>query len=127
MAFFSAFLREHIPCDLMNHTLAPLLIAGLGSVGLWQLTGDLRAYALVQFLPFILLPFIYFLYPSSLPGTRFVWAVVAAYAGAKVFEHFDAAIYSATGFGGHALKHIAAAIAVYFVALLVKVRPVEPQ
>lgn len=44
---------------------------------------------------------------------------------AKAFESFDIQIYQALGFGGHALKHIAAAIGMYFIVLLVKTRDVS--
>ncbi len=38
-----------------------------------------------------------------------------AYVLAKVAEHFDAAIFAATGMGGHALKHLLAALAAWWI------------
>jgi uncharacterized protein YbjT (DUF2867 family) len=41
---------------------------------------------------------------------------LAAYALAKLAEHFDAAILAATGqVGGHALKHLLAALAAWWI------------
>jgi hypothetical protein len=50
-------------------------------------------------------------------GLRAPWlaATFGTYALAKVAEHFDAAIYAATGFvSGHSLKHVLGALAVFW-------------
>lgn len=123
MAFFSAILGEHIQPSLVRRGLIPLLLLGMASVIWWQVSGDLRPYLLVQFLPVLLIPAIVVLYPSGAPGAGYVWALLASYVVAKVLELFDASIYQALGFSGHSLKHIAAGLGVYFVAVLVKARP----
>jgi hypothetical protein len=99
-----------------------MLAIGAISVLWWQASGDLRFYVLVQFLPVILIPAILLLYPSGFPGAKWTWAVLAVYAVAKVLEFFDVPIFHVLGVSGHSLKHIIAAIAVCFVALLVRAR-----
>jgi hypothetical protein len=124
MALFSAILQEHIPGRLIRGSLTTLLVFGLGSVAVWQMTGDLRAYVLVQFLPMLLIPVVMLVYRSRAPGARMMWAVLAGYVAAKLLEHFDAAIYRAIGLGGHCLKHLMAAVAVYFVVVVIDARRV---
>ena len=93
------------------------MILGVCSVLYWSWTeaqgrGDLRPYALVQFLPMLLMPLILLMYPQRYIRTSWlVWAVLL-YVLAKALEYFDRGIYAATGFmSGHALKHLAAALA----------------
>lgn len=82
--------------------LAPLIAIGLASVEIWRQTGDLTAYAAVQFGPMLLL----LMKPAWRP-------LIAVYAAAKLLEHFDAALFQAIGVSGHTLKHIAAALALW--------------
>lgn len=121
-AFFVAILGEHVNASCVRLALVPALVIGLLSVLWWQLSGDLRSYVLVQFLPVILIPAIVLLYPSRLPGAKWVWAVLVAYMVAKAFEFLDAPVYHLLGVSGHSLKHIAAAIGVYFVATILQAR-----
>lgn len=122
MAFFATIMAERIHPDWVRLSLVPLVLAGVFSVLWWQSSGDLRPYVLVQFLPVVLIPAVICLYPVPGRGLAWVWAVLVFYAIAKVFELFDAPIYSVLGMSGHSLKHIAAAIGVYFIALLFKAR-----
>ncbi len=99
--------------------LYPLLIVGIASVFYWEHTeikgaGDLRLYALVQFLPMLIIPVILLLFRPRFTLVSGYWWLLLAYLLAKVFEHFDAQIFSALSFiSGHSIKHIAAAIGVY--------------
>jgi hypothetical protein len=71
--------------------------------------GDLRPYAVVQFLPLLLIPLL-LLRPGAL-HTGWLWATLGAYIAAKLAEHFDGAILDAFGlFSGHSLKHLLAAL-----------------
>lgn len=94
---------------------------GVGSVLYWRHTelqgaGDLRVYALVQFLPLALLIVILFTYRSRRLRSGFLWASLALYAMAKVCEHFDRWFYETSGFvSGHTLKHLLAAGGAYLV------------
>lgn len=94
---------------------------GVGSVLYWRFSelqgaGDLRFYALVQFLPLALLVLILSTYRSRCLRTGFLWASLALYAIAKVCEHFDGWVYETSGFvSGHTLKHLLAAAGAYLV------------
>ena len=121
-AFFAIILGEHINRSLARNAIIPLLALGAISIFWWQQTGDLRLYVLVQFLPMILTPIIIVLYPSSVPGAKIVWVVLIAYAGAKVFEHYDVQVYNLLGLSGHTIKHIVAAIGIYIFSRVVRVR-----
>jgi hypothetical protein len=120
MALFAALLGEHLDVRLGRRALWPLLVVGLASVAWWHLTesrghGDLRFYAAVQFLPLLMIPGLLLAFPR--PGRGPLWVVLALYALAKALEHWDAAILAAIGLtGGHAFKHVAAAIGIGVVA-----------
>ena len=117
-AFFSAIVGEYVSIWLARRLFAPLLIAGMGSVLYWYATelhghGDLRAYALVQFLPLVLIPIILWQFESKVNGDKYRWGVVGAYAIAKLMEVFDAEVYGVFGLlSGHSLKHLVAAVGV---------------
>jgi hypothetical protein len=123
MAFFDAVLGEHVGVRLARRALVPLVAVGIASAAYWALSqtwdmADLRPYAIVQFLPLVLVPLILLLYPSRLTKVWFLWSVLACYALAKVFELFDAPVHRALGgVSGHTLKHLSAAGAMFVLAL----------
>jgi hypothetical protein len=94
-----------------SRTLWPLTAFGLGSVVWWAATGDLRPYFLAQFGPTLLLV------PAQITDRRIrpLLKPGLAYVAAKVCETYDRAIYSGLGFSGHAIKHLLAALAAYWV------------
>ena len=115
--FFTIVIGEHISLPAAKRILFPLLVVGAGSVAYWGLTeargsGDLRPYAIVQFLPMLLIPLILLMYRSVFNRVNFFWLVIALYVLSKLFEYFDFNVY---GFGefisGHSLKHVVAAVA----------------
>ena len=117
MSLVSIIVSEYFSPELGKKLLIPLLIAGISSVAFWAYTeangaGDLRPYAIVQFLPILLIPMIIMLYPGRSDLGRYVWWMIGFYVLAKVFEHLDFELY---GFGqilsGHTLKHFAASLA----------------
>ena len=101
---------------------------GVASLLYWDWTeqlgrGDLRFYAAVQFAPMLVIPLLCLLYPrGSHTDGRFVIPVAGCYGLAKLLERFDLEIYDALGqtLSGHTLKHLAAALAVYFVLAMVR-------
>ncbi len=115
MGFFSSVIGELISRRLAHRLLPPLLLAGAGSVVYWLITerlgaGDLRPYALVQFLPLLLMPLMLAFYPRPRHYTPYIVALFGCYVLSKGFELWDAPIFSLGGLiGGHALKHLAAA------------------
>ena len=129
MAFFSTIIAERIHLKL-GLTLLPVLLAvGIGSVIYWSVTesagrGDLRPYALVQFLPVLIIPVILILFKPKYTGVRYLIEVIAWYGLAKIFELFDVWIYAFTHhlISGHTLKHLAAALAVFGLVKYIRYR-----
>jgi hypothetical protein len=119
MSFFCAVWGEHISVSAALKMVWPLIAVGLASVVYWYVTetrgrGDLRFYAVVQFLPMVLLPLILLLYRSRMTGVGYLWGLLAAYALAKAAEVLDHRLYDALpGFSGHEIKHWVAAIGVF--------------
>jgi hypothetical protein len=119
MAVFTLILGDRVNPALGRTLLDPLLIIGVASVFYWSWTerqgvGDLRPYALVQFLPLVLIVVMLWLYPGSRESTAWLWWSFLMYFVAKVAERFDAPIYRAVGFSGHTMKHLLSALAVLF-------------
>src|SRR5271169_5595772 len=114
MAILATAIEERVNERAGAVLLWPLLATGVFSLLLWRWTGDLRLYVWVQFFPCLALPLLFVLFPAKYTGTYF-WVIAAAlYALAKLFEFYDAAIYSAGSIlSGHTLKHLAAAAACF--------------
>lgn len=120
MAFFSIIIAERIHLKTGLALLPILLVVGVGSVIYWNVTeaagrGDLRPYALVQFLPVLLIPLILILFKPMYSGGRHLVEVIVWYGIAKVFELNDVWVYAFTHHlvSGHTLKHLAAAIGIF--------------
>ncbi len=116
---------EFVSARVARMLLLPLLIVGFVSVEYWAWTeargvGDLRPYAVVQFLPMLLIPVILLTHKPVIGEARYFWWMLAFYFLAKLLEFFDARVFD-LGFliSGHSLKHIAAATtpAVFLYAL----------
>ena len=120
MALFSVILSEFVAVNVGKKLLFPLLVLGFASVLYWYVTelsghGDLRYYALVQFLPILMIPLLLLLFSSSHSHIRGYWLLLICYLLAKVFEHFDAEIYDLlVVISGHSLKHMISALGLYF-------------
>ena len=118
MSFFVLIFGESISTKTASRLLLPLLFLGLSSVVYWNITeklgtGDLRFYALVQFLPMFLIPLMLLFYGSCLSGRRWILAILLVYGAAKITEMYDHQIYELIGFSGHSLKHLIAAFGAY--------------
>ena len=117
MGLFTIIIGEHISLLTARRMLIPLLLIGAASVLYWSYTeaqgaGDLRPYAIVQFLPMILIPLILLMYRSTYDSVDFLWFVIVLYALSKLFEYFDFAVFDFGGLiSGHAAKHFVAALA----------------
>ena len=117
MSFVAIVVGEYFSVTLGRRLLRPLLIVGAMSVVYWLHTesrgaGDLRPYALVQFLPMVLIPVIAIARRTrSDLGPYIAWMIIF-YASAKLAEHYDAEIYALGNLlSGHSLKHVFAALA----------------
>ncbi len=127
-AFFCAVVGEHISIPAGRNIFWPLIALGIGSVLYWYVTerngsGDLRLYALVQYLPILLVPIIMILYKSNLTPAAYLWTACGAYAAAKFAESLDKSIYGA-GYilSGHSVKHLAAAYGAFAFAIALRRR-----
>jgi hypothetical protein len=78
--------------------------------------GDLRPYVLVQFFPMILLVILFVFGRPVFGDNRGYWWLLASYILAKLAEHFDGLIAQWTDgvMAGHALKHVLAAMGLWF-------------
>jgi hypothetical protein len=116
---------EFLSARVARMLLVPLLLLGFLSVEYWDWTetrgvGDLRPYAIVQFLPMLLIPIVLLTHKPVIGKASYYWWMIAYYFLAKVFEFFDANIFDFGQFmSGHAIKHVAAAMtpAVFLYAL----------
>lgn len=114
---FSIVAGEFVSVRIGRRLLLPLLVIGIASVVFWAITesrgaGDLRPYALVQFLPMLLVPVILVAYRPASGFARYFWIMIALYVVAKLCEHFDAEIFSLGEIvSGHTLKHLFASLA----------------
>jgi len=121
MVLFSAIIADRVSWLAGRALLWPLVTAGIASIAWWVRTeaagqGDLRPYAIVQFLPMLLMPMILLLWRENSLSTKPLWLAFGAYAAAKLAEHFDELILAATGpFSGHSLKHLLAALAAWWI------------
>ena len=116
MSFFTILLAERISVSLARKLFPVLILAGITSIVYWHLSeqngqGDLRPYALIQFLPMLLCPLILLLFTSRYTRSYDLWWFLAWYLIAKICEYFDAELLNLlTVLSGHSLKHIAASI-----------------
>jgi len=115
--FFAIVIGEYVSVIAGKRILVPLLVAGVASVAYWALTeasgaGDLRPYAVIQFLPMLIIPAVLLLYRSDSVSSQYFWSVVGLYFLAKVFENLDAVVFDLGNWvSGHTLKHLVAGLA----------------
>ncbi len=128
MAFFTMIIGEYVSEKAGRRLLWPLVIVGVASVFYWAITesrghGDLRPYALVQFLPLVLIPLILIWFPPRFEGPGYVWALLLAYLAAKLAESMDAVVFELLEpINGHSLKHLLAALGTYSMLLGIRRR-----
>jgi hypothetical protein len=126
MALFSMVVRDRLSDQGGRVMLWPLVLVGVASVGYWYWSelhgrGDLRAYGVVQFLPMLLMPLMLLICSGKGLSAPWLWGTLGTYAVAKVAEHFDAAMYDATGIvSGHSLKHVLGSLAVLWAVFAVR-------
>jgi hypothetical protein len=107
-----------------RRSLLPLVAVGVGTVVYWRFTeqggaGDLRAYGLVQFMPLVLIPLLGAVCGFRRYRFRYLGLALLFYLLAKGAEMGDLAMFDAVGgVGGHAVKHLLAALACGFVVRL---------
>ena len=125
MALFSMVVRDRIAERFGDGMLWPLVLAGVASVGYWywselQGQGDLRAYAVIQFLPMLLMALMLMICSGKAISAPWLWGTLGTYALAKAAEHFDKVIYHATAVvSGHSIKHLLGSLAALWAVISV--------
>jgi hypothetical protein len=130
MALVAAIIVERINLNAGLWLLPVLSAIGAASVWQWYASelrdeGDLRMYAAVQVYALVILLVALLLPPRYTRGTDLLW-VVGFYALAKILETWDRQVFALTwrSVSGHTLKHLAAAMAGYWVLrMLMKRKP----
>jgi len=128
MSLLSAVIAERINLKAAVALLLPLLLIGAASVVYWRITeeagnGDLRPYALVQFFSGLVIVLIVVMFPSGYTRSVGLPAALIFYALAKVFEFLDSTFYNLGQIvSGHTLKHLSAALAVWFILRMLRHR-----
>jgi hypothetical protein len=113
---FAIIIGEFVSPRIGRAVVVPLLLLGVASVEYWAWTetngvGDLRPYAVVQFLPMLLLPVILLAYKPAVGSAKYFWLMLMFYVLAKLAEFLDQGIFAAGGLiSGHSLKHLFAAL-----------------
>jgi hypothetical protein len=132
-ALFAAMIAERISIYWSRMLLLPFVFAGVASVVMWRLSedrgaGDLRIYLFVQLFPMFALPLMMLLFPPRYSRSAELFVVVLVYGAAKALEHFDQQVWELTSriVSGHALKHVVAALATWFVLDMLEKRGRAP-
>jgi len=125
VSFLCAVIAERVGSRTGLVLLAPLIILGTASVIYWDFSeqlgrGDLRFYVLVQFLPLLLVPLIMLLFPSRYTRGGDLVVALIFYGLSKAGEVLDSRIYALGNIvGGHAIKHLLAALAICWVLRMI--------
>jgi hypothetical protein len=114
---FVAVLSEFVTPRLERFLLLPAVGLGMFSVFLWQQVGDLRLYIWVQGIPMLVIPFLILFLDNGFTHRRYLPYALICYLLSKVFEFSDHVVFTLTGgwLGGHALKHLMAALGAWFI------------
>ena len=119
MALFAVVIAEHLSVPAAQRLLWPMVLIGILSVFFWYFTelkghGDLRPYVVVQFVPILVMPLILLFFQPTFSGSAYLWAMIGAYAGAKLAESLDEPIFRLLHvMSGHSIKHLLAALGAY--------------
>lgn len=129
MGLVAATVSERISTKAGWRLLVPLCVLGAGSVWFWRWSAasgveNLNPYGAVQFGSALLVLLMVVLFPSRYTRSHDILGAVILYALAKLAEHFDGAIFVATGeiVSGHTLKHLIAATAIYWLLRMLWLR-----
>lgn len=128
MGLLAATVTERIDIRQGLQWLPVLVMIGMASVVYWcwseqQGAGNLNFYIVVQFFSILLIVLLAILFPSRYTRGADIYMVIFLYGLAKLAEMLDEEIYH---FGqivsGHTLKHLLAALAIYWILRMLKKR-----
>lgn len=123
MALFCAVVVERVSVKAGLRLLVPLTLIGAATVVYWRWSQDILPYAVVQYGGIAAMVAIALVFPSRYTRGGDLFVAVAIYALAKVAEVLDAQIYALGGIvSGHTLKHLIAALALWWLVRMLKLR-----
>lgn len=128
MALLAATLSERIDSRLGFHLLPALVSIGAASVLYWywseqQGTGNLNFYIVIQFYSLLLIALLSLMLPTAYTHGNMVLQAIGFYALAKVAETFDQQIFTLGQIvSGHTLKHLIAALAIWWIVRMLRER-----
>lgn len=132
MALLAAVLFERIPLKRPNLLLIAFVSLGAASVAYWYWseqkgTGSLNYYIAVQFGALLLVAILARCYPSCYSRAYDLYGVLGWYSLAKIAEMFDEPIYQISRMiiSGHTLKHLLAAMGVYWLYRMLRLRELK--
>ena len=128
LGFFCSVIAEMVSPKASLSIVGPLLLIGIGSVFYWHYTeslgrGDLRLYGIVQFLPLILIVLIFLMYKLPENYLSYIIGLLIFYSLSRLTENLDHQIFTALQFiSGHTFKHLFAAVAAFFIIIMLRRR-----
>jgi len=124
MSLVVASMSEHIDPRFDRWMLGPLVMIGLMSVIYWAIFNDLRFYIWAQLTPMLVIPVLIIFYTSKYSHAKYLWITFLFYLLAKITELYDREIFVVNGenVSGHSLKHIFAAIGLFFILQMLRKR-----
>ncbi len=133
MALLAALLVERIDAKAGLRLLPFLVAAGVGSVLHWYWSeqlgaGNLNFYLVVQFCSLLIILLLVTFFPPRYSHGTDIYGVIAWYGLAKLAELADREIYAVGQvISGHTLKHLLAALAVYWILRMLQKRGPLPE
>jgi len=128
MSLFSIVVAEFVSEKLGIRMFWPLVVLGAMSVIYWAMTeavqqGDLRPYAVIQFLPMLIIPLILLFREGLFSPVRGYWYLGLCYFLAKIAEHLDVELHDLLlVISGHSLKHLLSALGLFVLAVAYRQR-----
>jgi hypothetical protein len=127
-SLLSLMVAERVAETFARKLFPVLLAAGLASILWWRASRALGAenllpYVIMQAYVMLSLLMLALLGRSRHSGGNLLWGIIVLYLMAKLAEHFDQTIMSATGIvSGHTLKHLLAALGACCIVLMLRRR-----
>ena len=128
MALLTVTLVERVSVKVGLWLMPWLILIGIGSVLYWywseqQGAGNLNFYIVTQFYSLLLIVMLGLFLPTRYTHGAVMYKVIGLYGIAKLAESLDSEIYALGGIAsGHTLKHLFAALAVYWILRMLQER-----
>jgi hypothetical protein len=126
--FVTLVISERLGSRIGTFALLPLIAFGVWTVEHWRVTGDMRPYSYFQLLAAAGTLIVTLLFPPLYSRAADLGWALLAYVAAKVFELGDRTLFDMTRafVSGHTLKHLAAALAAFFIVrMLIRRTPLD--